>query len=105
MAYVALSRVRSISGVHLSAFSPSSIMASRSCVKEVNRLRQDFRPDLPQYELPAGKTKRTLTGALVPILPIKPVGNDSKRYLESTADQHQSPHTIRMWNKVKGLWS
>ena len=39
MAYVALSRVRSLSGVHLTAFSPTSIMASRTCVEEVNRLR------------------------------------------------------------------
>ena len=69
MAYVALSRVRSFSGVHLTAFSPSSIMASRSCVEEVNRLRLEFRPDLPQYKLPAGKTKRKLAGALVPKKP------------------------------------
>ena len=32
MAYVAPSRVRSLSGVHLTAFSPTSIMASRTCV-------------------------------------------------------------------------
>ena len=79
MAYVALSRVRSFSGVHLTAFSPTSIMASRSCVEEVKRLRQEFRPDLPQYKLPAGKTKRKLAGALVPILPKKPRREPSKR--------------------------
>ena len=40
MAYVALSRVRSLSGVHLTEFSSDSIMASRICIEEVTRLRQ-----------------------------------------------------------------
>ena len=39
MACVALSRVRSIDGVHLTSFTPDSIMASRTCVEECNKLR------------------------------------------------------------------
>ena len=63
MAYVALSRVRSLSGVHLTEFSSDSIMASRICIEEVNRLRQKFRPDLPCYQLPPKKgVKRKMTG-------------------------------------------
>ena len=63
MAYVALSRVRSLSGVHLTEFSSDSIMASRICIEEVNRLRQNFRPDLPCYQLPPKKgVKRKMTG-------------------------------------------
>ena len=63
MAYVALSRVRSLSGVHLTEFSADSIMASRICVEEVNRLRLTFRPDLPCYQLPPKKgVKRKMTG-------------------------------------------
>ena len=62
MAYVALSRVRSLSGVHLTVFSSDSIMASRICIEEVNRLRQNFRPDLPCYQLPPKKgVKRKMT--------------------------------------------
>ena len=38
-AYVALSRVRSLAGLHLSAFDPKSITVSTNCLKEVNRLR------------------------------------------------------------------
>ena len=39
------------------------IMASRICVEEVNRLRQNFRPDLPCYQLPPKKSvKRKMTG-------------------------------------------
>ena len=60
MAYVALSWVRSLAGLHLSAFHPKSI-------KEVNRLRGIFKKDLPQYQLPKQTAstyrKRKLTGS------------------------------------------
>ena len=61
MAYVALSRVRTLSGVHLTAFEPSSIIADESCIK---RLRRVYRPDLPEYTIPdeCGSRKRKLTG-------------------------------------------
>ena len=72
MAYVALSRVRSLSGVHLTAFSPTSIMASRTCVEEVNRLRQKYRLNLPTYNLPAKKSgKRKMTGTVDHVPPKK----------------------------------
>ena len=38
---VALSRVRSLAGLHLTEFDPQSIKVSVACLKEVNRLR-DF---------------------------------------------------------------
>ena len=68
MAYVALSRVRSLTGLYLSAFDPSSIIVSFSCLREVNRLRETFRKDLPLYDLPPQQTKvkankRKLIGA------------------------------------------
>ena len=40
MAYVALSRVRSLSGLHLVNFSKKSIIVSRKCLEELNRLRK-----------------------------------------------------------------
>ena len=49
---MALSRVRSLIGLYLSAFHPKSIIVSTSCLKEINRLRGIFRKDLPQYQLP-----------------------------------------------------
>ena len=52
MAYVALSRVRSLSGLHLVKFSPKSVTVSRKCLNEFNRLRQLFRPDIPLYIVP-----------------------------------------------------
>ena len=51
MAYVALSRVRSLDGLYLTDFDPSSIMVSNSCLEEINRLRSIYRKDLPQYEI------------------------------------------------------
>ena len=67
MAYVAPSRVRTLSGLHLLAFDPASIRVSTQCLKEVNRLRETFRKDLPLYTIPhvSDKTKcKKLTGSV-----------------------------------------
>ena len=47
MAYVAMSRVRTLQGLHLTAFNPKSIIVENSCLEEVNRLCSLFRKDLP----------------------------------------------------------
>ena len=68
MAYVAISRVRTLAGLHLVAFNRNSIMVSTRCLKEVNRLRQLYRPDLKPYPLPVqprAGTKRKLTGNIL----------------------------------------
>ena len=63
MAYVALSRVRSLDGLFLTAFDPQSIRVSVSSLGEVNRLRKTYRPDLPLYDIPhVSRRKRKLTG-------------------------------------------
>ena len=68
--YVALSRVRSLAGLQLSAFDPNSIIVSSGCLQEINRLRETYRKDLPLYDLPKVKPqtghkvkKRKLTGS------------------------------------------
>ena len=55
MAYVALSRVHSFNGLHLTDFDPTSIIVSTSCLEEINQLRGIYRKDLPLYNVP--KTK------------------------------------------------
>ena len=45
-------RVRSLSGLYLAVFDPKSTMVSVSSLKEVNRLREAYREDLPLYEMP-----------------------------------------------------
>jgi len=55
MAYVAISRVRTLDGLFLTAFDPTSIKVDNSCLQEVNRLRSKFREDFPLYEIPKAK--------------------------------------------------
>ena len=55
MAYVALSRVKQLENLHLIAFKPQSVMVSSKCLQEVNRLRQTYRSDLPQYSVPTNQ--------------------------------------------------
>ena len=62
MAYVALSRVRSLNGLHLTAFDPKSIKVNVKALREINRLRRLYRPDLAQYAIPAASSKRKLSG-------------------------------------------
>ena len=95
MAYVAISRVRTLAGVHLVAFDPNSIMVSTSCLKEVNRLRQVYRPDLKPYPLlvkPTTGTKRKLTGNAACTEP------ESKKHAflgkEST---RENSHAVQSW--------
>lgn len=65
MAYMAMSRVRSLSGLHLAAFHPNSIKVSSSSLEEINRLRQQYRKDLPLYSTVVSTKccKRKLTGS------------------------------------------
>ena len=52
MAYVALSRVRSLSGLHLLALDRKAFSISVPSLKEVNRLIETFRKDLKLYSIP-----------------------------------------------------
>ena len=70
MAYVALSRVRSLDGLFLTAFDPHSIRVSVSSLGEVNHLRKAHRPDLPLYTIPkVSKRKRKLTSIDIGVAP------------------------------------
>ena len=60
MAYVALSRVRSLNGLYLTNFDPASIIVSSACLQEVNRLHSLFRKDLPCYDIPDKYTKKSV---------------------------------------------
>ena len=64
MAYVALSRVKSLAGLHLISLDKDSIRVNRKSIQEINRLRELYRKDLPLYDVPAPRTrsKRKLTG-------------------------------------------
>ena len=51
MAYVAMSRVRTLAGLYVLAFDPKCIKVSTECIEEVNRLRKLFKTDLPCIEV------------------------------------------------------
>ena len=53
MAYMALSRVKQLE----IAFDKYAIKVSAKCLQEINRLRQTYCPDLPQYTVPKQCTK------------------------------------------------
>ena len=58
IAYVALSRVRSLIELHLISFDPNSIVVSAECIQEISCLRTAYRSDLPTYTLPTKKGRK-----------------------------------------------
>uniref|UniRef100_A0A1X7SQC8 OTU domain-containing protein n=1 Tax=Amphimedon queenslandica TaxID=400682 RepID=A0A1X7SQC8_AMPQE len=65
MAYVALSRVRTLNGLHLLSFDPLSVKVSNLCINEINRLRSKFRKDLPQIKKSKGKKRKIQVTGIV----------------------------------------
>ena len=57
-AYVALSRVTSLDGLHLINFDPRSVKALDLAVLEYNRLRKKYRPTLKQFSLSKHRAKK-----------------------------------------------
>ena len=49
--YVALSRITKLEGLHLINFDPSAIKADDSAIRESNRLRNQYRKDLPCFNI------------------------------------------------------
>ena len=99
MAYVALSRVKQLENLHLIAFKTQSVMVSNKCLQEVNRLRQTYRPDLPQYSVPTNqggtqKRKRKMEGACTSELsnPPKPKRIKTDAGRKTKRSELPSPH-------------
>uniref|UniRef100_A0A1X7SJ33 ATP-dependent DNA helicase n=1 Tax=Amphimedon queenslandica TaxID=400682 RepID=A0A1X7SJ33_AMPQE len=111
MAFVALSCVWTLSGVHLVAFDPKSIKVLSKSLIELNRLRDLYRTDLPQYIIPQKvptKHKMTCSLDIVPPLskkivqnllvhasnvPIKPVKRSHSPPCQNVRNKHQKLST------------
>ena len=99
MAYVALSRVKRLENLHLIAFNPQSVIVSSKSLQEINRLRQTYCPNLPQYPVPsaqpkAQKRKRKLSGTVMSTSPpskLPRVSGKRKKAYTRTADKEVSP--------------
>ena len=98
MAYVALSRVRTLSGLHLANFSPKSVIVSRKCLSEFNRLRQLFRSDLPLYVVPpessSTRRKPVLCGNLADNLPQEQTSRTTRKQSARPKVKKQSPASV-----------
>ena len=80
----------------MTCFDPKSLIVSPCRIQEINRLRQLYRPDLPQYAIPkdCGSSKRKITGNIdqpqaknqKKIFPPKIVGDKRSRPSDSKND-------------------
>uniref|UniRef100_A0A1X7VJC2 Uncharacterized protein n=1 Tax=Amphimedon queenslandica TaxID=400682 RepID=A0A1X7VJC2_AMPQE len=89
MAYVALSCVRTLHGLHLLSFNPLSVKVSNQCISESNRLRSKFWNDLPQVKKSKGKKRKIkVTGIIDDCEPC------SKNAKVSTSNPKQDDNVI-----------
>uniref|UniRef100_A0A1X7V2D7 Uncharacterized protein n=1 Tax=Amphimedon queenslandica TaxID=400682 RepID=A0A1X7V2D7_AMPQE len=65
MAYVALSRVRTLNELHSLSIDPLSVKLSNLSNNEINRLRSKFRKDLPQIKKSNGKNKKIQVTSII----------------------------------------
>ena len=87
MAYVALSRVRTLNGLHLLSFDPLSVKVSNPCINEINGLRSKFRSDLPQIKNSKRKKRKIqVTGAIDSCEPCSKNVKVSVSHVQSTSN-------------------
>ena len=99
MAYVGLSRAKSLSGIHLANFNtdPKCVIVSRRCLEEINRLRKIYRPDLPLYPVPnpppTSKNKKCIISASTAVASnLDNVASNRKRKCET---KEESPSKVK----------
>ena len=87
---MALSRVRSLSNLHLTQFDPASIIVSTSCLEEINRLRSMYRKDISLYDVPKTKNSCNIDEEAPPL---KKPCMDKQKCKRKISTQEESPKT------------
>ena len=105
MAYVAMSRVRTLQGLYLTAFDPKSIIVDNNCLEEVNRLRSSFRKDLPLYEIPLKKSNQLNVICYMKIHQLRKSPNLKQNLMQMNIFQ-KVPRSVKLQVKMKTvqLW-
>jgi len=91
MAYVALSRVTTLQGLHIIEISRNKITANRSALEEYNRLRSLYAPHLECFQLP--NAKRSATDDSAPPLQHNKSKQRNKSVCRQKDDDCQPPVT------------
>lgn len=100
MAYVALSRVRSLSGLYITELDSQSIKVSNASLMEVNRLRQKFRTDLPMYSIPSLHKQRVRSKRKLTAISDLPAAKRKK--VDSNATKMKTNHPSKLQKVPSG---
>ena len=86
--------------LHLVNFSKKSVIVSRKCLEELNRLRKQFRPDLPLYRVPPEQPAYSMTSKRAVVmcassadmeLPIKPAAGRKRTSKQKNPPAKKKP--------------
>ena len=95
MAYVALSLVHTLNGLHLLLFDPLSVKVSNPCINKINRLRSKFQSDLPEIKNSRRKKRKIqVTGAIDSGEPCSKNVKVSVSHVQSTSNSSNKRKSI-----------
>ena len=100
MSYVALSWVKTLSGLHLVAFEDTSIRVSAGCIKEINRLRSCYRSDQLHIEVPVTQKHASAKLPVLQLLTALPTKKIAFLCLKSPLHLHQRLQLLLVKYKV-----
>uniref|UniRef100_A0A1X7VG70 Uncharacterized protein n=1 Tax=Amphimedon queenslandica TaxID=400682 RepID=A0A1X7VG70_AMPQE len=95
MAYVSLSRVRTLNGLRLISFDPLSVKVSSPCFNKINRLISTFRNDLPQIKKSKGKKRKIQVTGIIDVEPCSKNAKVSVSHVQGTSNSTVSSNKCR----------
>uniref|UniRef100_A0A1X7TU07 ATP-dependent DNA helicase n=1 Tax=Amphimedon queenslandica TaxID=400682 RepID=A0A1X7TU07_AMPQE len=96
MAYVALSHVCTLNGLHSLSLDPLSVKVSHLCINEINHLRSKFWNNLPQIKKSKGKKRKIqVTGIIDDGEPCRKNAKVSVSHVKSTSNSTVSSNECK----------